>query len=136
MSALQGLGVGDHVAMLAPMTAPDLDNIRHMYWVRGEIVSIKGQHVTARHVRHVTKYALDTGEQVNGHNEDRGPGWIEPLNDAARLRIAEGALKKSNYERRCSVLEVISQMVHGLTTEALERTAAFMAGEDDILDTA
>ena len=134
MSDLSKLSAGDEVAMLVPMTAPDLDGCRYMYWVKGEVVAVEARYVTARHGDHECRYAIDSGEQVNGRGLERGPGWIQVLNEAARMRIAESALKKSEYERRCSALEVIADMIHSLTTEALERTAAFIAGEEEIVD--
>jgi hypothetical protein len=134
MNSLSKLAVGDAVAMLAPMTAPDLDGCRHMYWVKGEVASRGKNHLVARHEGHEARFSIESGEQANGRHEEGGPGRIMPMNDESRMLIAEGALKKSNYERRNQAHDAIHDLAMRLTTEALERTAAFMAGEDEMFE--
>lgn len=133
MNSLSKLSVGDEVAMLVPMTDPDLDGCRHMYWVKGEVSATDARYIYARHGEHEGRYDIATGEQVNGRHEDRGPGFVAVLDEASRARIAEGALKKSNYERRNQVIEYLSDVdLARYTTEALERIAAMIAGEEEL----
>jgi len=131
------ISVGDSVAMLVPMTPRDIDGCCHMHWVEGEAIGVSSGYVVAKHATYEATYALDTGEQSNGSGKERGPSRIEPMTDDARVRVAEGALKKSNYERRDHVLSTLADIDIGrYTTEALERIAAYIAGEETIVGAA
>lgn len=132
-ASLKSLSVGDSVAMQVPMTKPDLDGCNWLYWVKGEVVSVRDGYATVRHDQYEATHALDTGEQVNGPGQERCTRRIEPITDESKMRIAEGALRKSNYERRQHILNVLTNIeLDRYTTEALERIAENIRREDEL----
>jgi hypothetical protein len=105
-----------------------------MYWSRATVVSVE-KYVTAKIDDNQYRFDRSTGEQIDGPHRPRGPRRIDTWTTAMEARVAEDAVKVSEYNRREKSLAYLRTInYYAWSAASVEKLAALAAELDPVGD--